>query len=127
MMREEKGQALVEMSLVIPMLLIILVGVFDIGRMIYTYSTLHFTAQETVRLGSFSKGDPEMEQFARNNFSAGDRSELEVAISPSEEMRKPGEYVTVSLTYPVDPFIPVVSTFLPDEILLQVDSTIRIE
>ncbi|MDG5790058.1 TadE/TadG family type IV pilus assembly protein [Evansella sp. AB-P1] len=127
MIREEKGQSLVEFALVIPILLIVLVGIFDIGRMLYSYSALHFTAQETVRVGSFGSEDSELEQFARNNFQAGDSTLLNVEITPTEEERKSGEYVTVILEYPIEPFIPFVNKLFSEPILLKSDSTIRIE
>ncbi|MFA9556307.1 TadE/TadG family type IV pilus assembly protein [Evansella sp. AB-rgal1] len=127
MIREEKGQSLVEFALVIPILLIVLIGIFDIGRMLYTYTGLHFTTQETVRIGSFGRTDSELELFARENFSAGDATKLEVFISPSIESRRTGEYLTVRLEYPIETLMPFVSNLLSRAIVLKSDSTIRIE
>jgi Flp pilus assembly protein TadG len=127
MIRDENGQSLIEMALVVPILLLVVVGIFDIGRMLYAYSDLHFTTQETVRLGSFGRTDLEMIDFAKQNFHAGDSSQLIVHITPSESMRNSGDYVTVTLEYPVQPFTPLVSEIFQNPIVMKSDSTIRIE
>ncbi|WP_078593385.1 TadE/TadG family type IV pilus assembly protein [Evansella clarkii] len=127
MIKNEKGQALAEMALVIPLLLLLLVGIVDLGRVLYTYSSLHFTTQETVRLSGFGKTDSEVTQFARNNFSAGDSSQLKVQVSPGAAQRRPGNYVTVRLEYPVKPITPFAGRVFSGPITLRTDSTIRIE
>ncbi|PKR77269.1 pilus assembly protein TadE [Halalkalibacillus sediminis] len=125
--RDQKGQSIVEFSLIIPLLMIILVGVFDVGRMMYSYTGLHFTAQETVRLGGFGYQDSEIVEFAHNNFQTGDSDKLEVSVSPDDASRKSGEYVTVTLTYPVEPFTPFAKQIFDGAVQLTADSTIRVE
>ena len=127
MIRNERGQALVEFVLVIPLLLLLLVGIVDIGRMAYTYSSLHFTAQETVRIGGFGHGDAEIAEFARDNFKLGDPSELQVMVTPEPAVRKSGDYITVILKYPINPITPFASQIFSGPIMLKTDSTIRIE
>ena len=46
----QSGQALVEFALVIPVFLLALVGIFDVGRMVYTNSALSQAAREGARL-----------------------------------------------------------------------------
>ncbi|RKQ33259.1 TadE/TadG family type IV pilus assembly protein [Oceanobacillus halophilus] len=125
MIRNEKGQAIVEFALVVPILLLLLVGIIDIGRLAFTYSSLHFTAQETVRVAGIGKEDLQLDSFARNNLSIGDSAKLQVLVTPQEGARKSGEYVTVTLKYPVEPFLPFADLALPE--FLRTDSTIRIE
>lgn len=127
MIREEKGQSLVEMALILPVLLLLLVGIIDIGRMTIIYSSLHFTAQETVRLGGLGETDAALEQFARDNLSIGDPAKLLIDITPQPDLRESGEYITVNLDYTLAPFTPFVGSLFPESIVLSVDSTIRIE
>ncbi|RPF53961.1 TadE family protein [Aquisalibacillus elongatus] len=127
MFRNEKAQSIVEFSLVIPLLMIMLVGVFDVGRMMYSYSGLHFTAQETVRLGGFGYTDEEITEFAKDHFETGDVEDLTISISPNEAERESGEYVTVSLSYPIQPFTPFAKQVFGDDITITADSTIRVE
>jgi Flp pilus assembly protein TadG len=49
-LRSERGQALVEFALVIPVLLLIFMGILDFGRAIYAYNTLSNAAREGARV-----------------------------------------------------------------------------
>ena len=125
MIRDEKGQSMVEFTLVIPILLFVLIGIFDIGRVTYVYSSLHFAAQETVRVGGLGELDDKIIARAHDSFNAGDPTKLNVEISPLPSERKSGEYLTVNLSYPIEPLTPLIGTLISNN--LTVDSTIRIE
>lgn len=127
MIKNEKGQSLVEMALILPILLMLLIGIFDFGRIMYNYMHLHLTTQETVRLGGLGKGDAEITQFARDYIQLGDPTLLEVLITPDETLRNSGDYVTVSLKYPVNYVTPFISHLLPSPFMIETDSTIRVE
>lgn len=45
-----RGQALVEFALILPILILLLVGIFDFGRAIYAFNTVNNAAREAVRL-----------------------------------------------------------------------------
>lgn len=50
--REEgRGQAIVEFALVLPIFVLVLVGIFDLGRAAYAYNTISNASREAVRLG----------------------------------------------------------------------------
>src|SRR3954451_650830 len=48
--RRTKGQALVEFALVIPIFLLLLVAVFDLGRAVFSYNSLTNAAREGARM-----------------------------------------------------------------------------
>jgi len=50
--RKEKGQGLVELALILPLLLIILLGTIDFGRVFYAYVTITNASREGARYGS---------------------------------------------------------------------------
>ena len=50
--RTRHGQALVEFALVIPIFLLMLFGLIDIGRLVYLNATLSQAAREGARVGS---------------------------------------------------------------------------
>lgn len=127
MVKNESGQSLVEMALVLPVLLLLLIGIIDLGRLLYSYSHLHLATQETVRLGGLGQGDAEMMSFARNYVSLPDPSLLVVNITPGEAVRESGEYMTVHFSYPFTPFTPLVDQLFTGPIQIQTDSTIRVE
>ncbi|MFD1037350.1 TadE/TadG family type IV pilus assembly protein [Virgibacillus byunsanensis] len=123
MIREEKGQSIVEFTLVIPILLLLLVGIFDVGKLTFEYSSLHFSGQESVRVAGLGGTFDEIETKARNSFNAGDGTKLTVEPLPPPDERVSGEYITITLTYPYQPLTPLFT----DPIELSVDSTIRVE
>lgn len=127
MSKSEKGQSLVEMALALPVLLIILMGIFDVGRIMYTYMHLEIATQETVRLGGLGRDDAAITEFARDYVHIGDPDLLEVSITPGDTTRKSGDYIHVSLQYPVEYVTPFISNVLPSPVLLKTDSTIRVE
>ena len=47
-----KAQAIVEFAIVLPILMMLLVGIFEAGRMIYTYAAVNNASREAVRFGS---------------------------------------------------------------------------
>jgi Flp pilus assembly protein TadG len=48
--RRSRGQALVEFALVLPVFLLILFGIIDAGRLIYTYNTIANAARDGARV-----------------------------------------------------------------------------
>ncbi|MFZ5967143.1 MAG: TadE/TadG family type IV pilus assembly protein [Bacillota bacterium] len=127
MVKDEKGQSLLEFALVLPILLLLVCGIFDFGRVLYTSMNLHLITQETVRQGGFGKNDSEIISFAQNQFTLGDPALLQVDISPNDTIRKSGDYVTVTLTYPVEYATPLISLLFPSPYQVITDSTIRVE
>lgn len=50
--RSRKGQGLVEFALAFPMFLLIILGIFEIGRLFFTYATVFTASRETARYGA---------------------------------------------------------------------------
>ena len=47
----EKGQTLVEFALILPIFILLLVGILDLGRAVYSYNTISNASREAVRVG----------------------------------------------------------------------------
>jgi len=50
--KDKKGQALIEFALVLPILLLVLLGIMEFGRMIMTVNVLNQAAREGARIGA---------------------------------------------------------------------------
>ncbi|MDP4085047.1 MAG: TadE/TadG family type IV pilus assembly protein [Bacillota bacterium] len=127
MKRDERGQSMVETALLLPVLLLLLVGILDFGRLIYSYAYLQMATQETVRLGGLDKNDQAIIDFAYQYVKLGDSSKLQVEITPNDTERHSGDYVTVKLRYPFTLYTPFLSMLLPSPFYIETDSTIRVE
>jgi Flp pilus assembly protein TadG len=64
--RHRAGQALVEFALVIPVFLLLLVGLFDLGRAVFAYNTLTNAAREGARLAIVNQDEASIIQHAKN-------------------------------------------------------------
>ena len=62
-----RGQALVEFALVIPIFLLFLVALFDVGRAVFAYNTLTNAAREGARLAIVNQYEPSIIQHAKNS------------------------------------------------------------
>lgn len=62
--RDSPGQALVEFALVVPIFLLVVLGLFDMGRAVFYYSTISNASREAVRLGIVDQNTGDIQQEA---------------------------------------------------------------
>lgn len=62
--RAAPGQALVEFALVLPLLVLLLLGIFDFGRAIYAYTTVNNAAREAARLAIVDQTETHIQDLA---------------------------------------------------------------
>ncbi|MCI2257070.1 pilus assembly protein [Domibacillus sp. PGB-M46] len=124
MVRKEDGQSIVELALALPIVLLLLVGIIDFGRVMFIHLNLELITQESARLGGLGRSDEEIRAYAQDRVSLEDPSQLAVNITPSG-IRKSGTYVTVELTYTESLLEPLGDMAIPYTI--KTSSTIRVE
>lgn len=95
---ERRAQALVEMAVVLPMLLLLLLGLVDVARMANAYLTVQHAAREAVRAGATGASDAEVEQRARDAMVALEADRVTISINPPGS-RVTGTDLTVTITY----------------------------
>ncbi|MCP8969322.1 TadE/TadG family type IV pilus assembly protein [Ectobacillus ponti] len=124
-MKKESGQSLVEFALVLPVLVLLIFGIIDFGRVLHTYLTLDHAGREAARAASIGKTDADVKSVADANAAGLTASKLTVSISPSGT-KKTGDSVEITLTYPIDFLTPVVgevvgSFYLKDKTVMRVE------
>jgi hypothetical protein len=111
---KNKGQGLTELALILPLFLLMLMFIFDLGRGIYYYSTIHSAAREGARYGAVNPCDsPGIIKRAQNiAVGLGDA----ITVSPSIQYTPEGlmDRVIVNLNYQFNPVTPLAGTFLGD-------------
>ena len=78
------GQGIVEFALVIPLLLMIVVGIFEAGRAIYIYQAVSTASREAARLGSSASyylDCDAIQQVALNIGAPGNVTVADIAIT----------------------------------------------
>jgi hypothetical protein len=105
--REESGQSLVELGLVLPLLLLLTLGVIDLGMGFKTYITLTNAAREGVRWVTIYPSDPAggvaraIGEAQRVGLEQGDLGSggIHVFFTPPKSKYSAGEEVTAHVQY----------------------------
>jgi Flp pilus assembly protein TadG len=102
--RSQRGQALVEFAIVIPLLLMVMLGIYQFGVVYNNWVTLTDAARAGARQAAVSRGlaDPSGTTIARVKASATDldQSKLGVTVTPANGSWTQGADTTVQATYP---------------------------
>jgi len=61
--RKEQGQSMVEFALVIPLLLLLMVGIFEFGYFFFVYSSVTMAAREAARYGSGTGANDDLVRY----------------------------------------------------------------
>lgn len=76
----QRGQGLVEIALVLPLLLLIFMGIFDFGRAVFAYNTATNAAREAARLAIVNQDVTRIEQRARQLAPATPVDSVDIAF-----------------------------------------------
>lgn len=108
-MKSQKGQSLVEFALIVPLILLLLFGMFDIGRVLFSAVALEHAAREGARVASVGKTNADVIASINNATTGLDSSRVSVSIST--EARTSGENIEIHLSYPVSMINPLMRSF----------------
>jgi len=128
--KTEQGQAIVEMALVLPILIMLIFGIVEFGRILNTYMIVTDLSREGAREGAVGGTDGDIETTVWSNGTAADLevSDLTVLINPaSGSIRARGTSVEVQVSYPVDIIAPVIGTIIGDPYIVTSQTTMRVE
>jgi Flp pilus assembly protein TadG len=121
-MKSEKGQSLVEFALILPLLMLLLFGIVDFGRIFHAYLTIDHAGREAAREASIGKGNEDVIDAATEKAFGIDLTD--VTVTP--EARPSGTDVTVTITYEVTFLTPLIGGIvgpitLTDNTLMRVE------
>ncbi|WP_342432923.1 TadE/TadG family type IV pilus assembly protein [Neobacillus sp. FSL H8-0543] len=109
-MKSQKGQSLVEFALVLPLLILLLFGIIDFGRIFHAYLTIDHTGREAARAASIGKDDTTIKNKAVNDAVGIGLTITDIGISPPTATRESGNDVTITITYPITFLTPVIGS-----------------
>lgn len=133
---KERGSAAMEAALVLPIVILVCMGVVEMGSMFRTWISLQKAAQEGARFATTGQGELEGNRLTRIKQTATDMLiampggatpfvevkswENDTATGPYT-LNDPGEpckAVEVEVRYQYIPFTPFVDQFMPAEVVL---------
>jgi len=126
--KQESGQALVEMALVLPFFLLLLFGLIQMSILGYSYISVNNAARTGVRVASLGGSDDAIITAITNSMIILNNSTLTIQISPSYSQRQsvPGQAVTVNISYPVPLIVPIGGIF-PNPVIITANLSMRLE
>jgi len=127
--RLARGQALVEMALVMPIFVLILMGIMDLGQAVYAGNALADAAREAARHCLTNPPDSAgMEAAARLVAVALDSGQMAIVIAYPDGNTLPGSRLRVQVTYAYRPITPLISAIAGGgPVSLQAWSTMYLE
>lgn len=127
--QRQRGQAVVELALLVPVLFLILVGMLEFGRFTVTYLAVQHAAREGARLAITGAADAEIEALALAMLAdlRTGTQDAQIEVQPPGGARLPGQQVTVRITYLIDLVNPIITVAGPDTWRLSARYTARVE
>ena len=128
-LKEQKGQSLVELALILPIIVLLMFGTVEFGRVFYSYITVTSAVREGVRQAAVGKTNAEIEERIRDAVTlAESNTRLQVvSILPAEGARTTGVPITVEIRYDMPLVTPLIGDFLPNPVPLTATATMRRE
>lgn len=113
-LRNNKGQSMVEMALVLPVLMLLLFGILEFGRVFHEYLVVTAAAREGARTAAIGSDNTVVENAVKEAASSIDRGSLDIVVTPANETdRVHGQPLTVVVSNPIEIITPLISAFFP--------------
>jgi uncharacterized membrane protein len=125
--RNDAGQATLEAALSLPIVLIALLLIVQVGIVVRDVLALQQAAREGVRAAAVLGDDDRAEDATRRSAGPLDGERIEIRISPSAGERRTGDAVLVDLRYVDRLSIPIVSRIVSLDLPLRATATMRAE
>ena len=122
MTRDERGQSTVELALCLPIVVVILGALVQVGVVAIDHVKVWHAAREGARVAAV---DPDEEAIRRAAQGAG-LAPLEITVEPDHLYRRQGEPVTVAVSYSPSARVPVIGSLF-DDLELTAEASMRIE
>lgn len=111
----QSGQSLVEFAIGLVMLLILIAGIFDVGRALFTYMAMRDAAQEGAQYGSINPtaGDIDIRTAGASDMIQDLDNAGVIVIGVTMSGINCGESITVRVDYPNFPVtMPLLGSFI---------------
>lgn len=122
----KKGQSLVETALILPVIILLLMGMFEFTRIFGSYLLVTYTGRESARMASVGKTDAEIVQNVYDKSGLLDLANLQITIDPSGQ-RNTGDDVGVKIRYEIVIYAPIIQSILPNPFYVESNTYMRVE
>jgi Flp pilus assembly protein TadG len=123
--KNQRGQAIVEMALILPLLLMMLMGMVEMGRIGNAYLTATHAARHGARYGAVGGSNTEIINKVLQAAPSFDPAKVTVTILPQN--RGVGDDITVSVVYPIELIAPLISGLVNNPVLVTSTVIMKLE
>jgi len=127
LLKNKKGQALVELALVLPILILLLMGTMEFGRIFHSYLVITNASREGARAGVVGLDDSGIKSSVRGVATSLSLSDTQINITPGYGSRSRGVPLTVQVNYSVSLVTPMLGVAVPNPFPLTASTTMRVE
>lgn len=127
LIKREGGQSTVEFALILPVLLILVMGIIEFGRIISCYMVINNLAREGARFAAVGKTDSQITTILLNEHATLDVDKIQIQFSPTYANRVKGEPLKVTINYTVDLITPYIPKYVPNPLPISSECTMRLE
>lgn len=115
--RAAGGQSLAEFALVLPVVLLLFMALFDMGRAVYAYNTVSNAARSALRVAVVDQDLGVIEAKAREQAMALDQGAVTVTVdvadpNPDCAVLKIGCMASVAVDYDFVPLTPIIGSIV---------------
>jgi len=125
--RNYKGQSLIEMALILPVILLIIMAIVDFGLLFNSYMVINNAAREGARNAAIGSTDVKVSGIVEEVTGMLDQSRLTFTVTPSEALRKKGDEITVTVTYQNQLITPIISAIVSNPVQITAKAVMRME
>jgi Flp pilus assembly protein TadG len=126
-LRNQRGQSIVELALLLPILLLLFIGIFEFGRVMNAYLVVNNASREGARNAALGGTTLQSVQHIEDAFSGFDTDRVAVAITPDDASRDRGETVFVTVSYDIDLVTPIISVLIGNPYHIEITTSMRME
>lgn len=126
-LKQQRGQVLIELALILPILLLFVFGITEFGRIYSAGLIVNHSAREGARLAAVGSSDAEIIGTVESASATLDLAKLEIGITPGEGSRQRGQEVLVKVSYPVPVIAPFISAITGENVTVKGQSVMRME
>ncbi|MGL5206155.1 MAG: TadE/TadG family type IV pilus assembly protein [Acidaminococcaceae bacterium] len=125
LIKNKKGQALVEMAIILPVLIALIFGMTDFARVLNSYLVATQASREGARVAAMRADDADVVLAVTNAAPTFDPAKMTITTTPAVRVR--GDSVTVTVTYSIDIITPLVNTMLTNPLPISSQTIMRVE
>lgn len=126
MKQNKKGQSMVETALILPIIILLLMGMFEFSRIFGSYLLITYTGRESARMAAVGKSDEEIIENVYAKSGLLDLANLQITITPPD-VRNTGDDVGVKIRYKIIIYAPIIQSILPNPFYVESNTYMRVE